>query len=150
VDTGGSLIEPRGVAVDRAGNIYIADTGNHVIRRVSPGALITTIAGTGQLGATGDGGPATEATLSGLADVAVGPQGEEIYVADTGNGCVRVIRADGTIATVAGVCGSPGLAGDNGPATAARLDRPGGIALDADGNLFIADTHNQRVRVVYR
>ena len=63
---------------------------------------------------------------------------------------MRVVRDDGTIATVAGTCGSPGLAGDGGPATAARLDRPGGIALDADGNLYIADTHNQRVRVVYR
>jgi sugar lactone lactonase YvrE len=145
----GQSARPAGrIDIDATGNIYLADTNNNRVRKIDAAGGITTIAGTGQIGATGDGGPATEAKLSGLADVAVGPDG--IYVADTGNSCVRAIRADGTIATVAGVCGSPGLAGDNGPATDARLDRPGGIALDAEGNLFIADTHNQRVRVVYR
>ncbi|HMF41351.1 MAG TPA: hypothetical protein VKQ32_11675, partial [Polyangia bacterium] len=68
----------------------------------------------------------------------------------TQNDCVRVIRGDGTIATVAGVCGSEGFAGDGGPATEALIARPGGVALDTAGNLYIADTHNQRIRVVYR
>jgi len=145
----GQSARPAGrIDIDAAGNLYVADTVNNRVRKIDAAGVITTIAGNGQIGATGDGGPATEATLSGLADVAVGPDG--IYVADTGNSCVRIIRDDGTIATVAGLCGSAGLAGDDGPATEARLDRPGGIALDAAGNLYIADTHNQRVRVVYR
>jgi sugar lactone lactonase YvrE len=101
-------------------------------------------------GSGGDGGPATDASLSGLADVEVAPNGD-VYIADTANGCVRVVHAsDGIIATVAGTCGAPGFEGDGGPATEAKLSKPGGIALDADGNLYIADTHNQRVRIVYR
>jgi len=145
----GQSARPAGrIDVDAAGNVYIADTLNNRVRKIDTAAVITTIAGSGQIGATGDGGPATEATLSGLADVAVGPDG--IYIADTGNGCVRVVREDGIIATAAGTCGSPGFAGDDGPATSAKLDRPGGIALDTAGNLYIADTHNHRVRVVYR
>jgi hypothetical protein len=145
----GQSARPAGrIDIDAAGNLYIADTLNNRVRKIDAGGVITSVAGTGQIGHDGDGGPATAATLNGLADVAVGPDG--IYIADTGNGCVRVLRDDGTIATVAGVCGSAGFAGDGGPATAARLDRPGGIALDAAGNLYIADTHNQRIRVVYR
>jgi hypothetical protein len=145
----GQSARPAGrIDIDAAGNLYLADTLHHRVRRIDTAGVITTVAGIGQVGATGDGGPATEATLNGLADVAVGPDG--LYVADTGNGCVRVIGLDGAIATTAGTCGSPGFAGDGGPATAARLDRPGGIALDTAGNLYIADTYNQRVRVVYR
>jgi DNA-binding beta-propeller fold protein YncE len=145
----GQSARPAGrIDVDAGGSVYVADTLNNRVRKIDPTGVITTIAGTGTIGATGDGGPATEATLSGLADVAVGPDG--VYVADTGNGCVRVIRNDGTIATAAGTCGAPGFAGDGGPAIGAKLDRPGGIALDGAGNLFIADTYNQRIRVVYR
>jgi hypothetical protein len=145
----GQSARPAGrIDVDAAGNVYIADTLNSRARRIDAAGVITTVAGNGQIGATGDGGPATEATLSGLADVAVGPDG--LYIADTGNGCVRVVHDDGIIATVAGTCGSPGFAGDDGPATSAQLDRPGGIALDTAGNLYIADTHNHRIRVVYR
>jgi DNA-binding beta-propeller fold protein YncE len=145
----GQSARPAGrIDIDAAGNLYLADTLNHRVRRIDAAGVITTVAGSGLAGATGDGGPATAATLDGLADVAVGPDG--LYVADTGNSCVRVIRADGTIATVAGTCGAAGFAGDGGPATSARLDRPGGIAVDAAGNLYIADTYNQRVRVVHR
>jgi hypothetical protein len=145
----GQSARPAGrLDVDAAGNLYVADTLNNRVRKIDAAGVITTIAGNGQLGAGGDGGPATEASLNGLADVAVGPDG--IYIADTGNGCVRLARDDGTIATVAGVCGSPGFAGDEGPATEAQLNKPGGVALDAAGNLYIADTHNQRIRVVYR
>jgi hypothetical protein len=145
----GQSARPAGrLDIDALGNLYVADTLNHRVRKIDLAGVITTIAGNGQPGAGGDGGPATEASLNGLADVAVGPDG--IYIADTGNGCVRVVRDDGTIATVAGVCGSPGFAGDDGPATQAQLNKPGGIALDTAGNLYIADTHNQRIRVVYR
>jgi len=146
---GQSALPAGRIDIDTVGNLYIADTLNSRVRKIDAASgMITTIAGNGQVGATGDGGPATDATLNGLADVAVGPDG--IYIADTGNDCVRLIRDDGTIATVAGSCGTGGFAGDGGPATGALLDRPGGVALDSAGNLFIADTHNQRVRVVYR
>jgi len=145
----GQSARPAGrMDIDATGNLYIADTLNNRVRKIDAAGMITTIAGNGQLGAGGDGGPAIEASLNGLSDVAVGPDG--VYIADTANGCVRLVRADGTIATVAGTCGSPGFAGDAGPATQAQLNKPGGIALDAAGNLYIADTHNQRIRVVYR
>jgi len=145
----GQSARPAGrMDIDATGNLYIADTLNNRVRKIDAAGMITTIAGNGQLGAGGDGGPAIEASLNSLADVAVGPDG--VYIADTNNGCVRLVRDDGTIATVAGVCGSPGFAGDDGPATQAQLNKPGGIALDTAGNLYIADTHNQRIRVVYR
>jgi hypothetical protein len=145
----GQAARPAGrIDIDAAGNLYLADTENYRVRKIDASGVITTIAGNGQWGALGDGGPATDAQLNGLSDVAVGPDG--IYIADTDNDCVRLIGGDGTIATVAGVCGSGGFAGDGGAATAALLDRPGGVALDSAGNLYIADTHNQRIRVVYR
>ncbi|HXU05421.1 MAG TPA: hypothetical protein VN903_30895 [Polyangia bacterium] len=147
----GQSARPAGrIDIDAAGNLYVADTLHDRVRRIDAVGVITTIAGTGTMGAGGDGGPATEATLNDPADVAVAPDGLAIYIADTGNGCVRRVGADGVITTVAGMCGVTGFEGDGGPATAAKLDRPGGIALDAAGNLYVADTHNQRVRVVYR
>ncbi len=81
-------------------------------------------------------------------DVAVAADGT-LYIADTFNGCVRKVDQDGIISTVAGRCGELGYSGDGGPATEAKLDRPYGVALDADGNLYIADTHNHVIRVVY-
>ncbi len=137
------------IDVDAQGNVFIADTLNVRVRKIDTAGIITTVAGNGQLGATGEGVPATEATLNGLADVAAGPDGS-LYIADTANSCIRVVRSDGIIATLAGRCGQSGFAGDGGPANEARLDRPGGIALDADGNLYVADTHNERIRVIYK
>jgi DNA-binding beta-propeller fold protein YncE len=125
--------------------------------------MVATVAGRGTFGAAGDGGPALEAELAQPVDVAIGPEGA-LYVADTENNCVRKIEG-GVITTVAGVCGPcsgriddacrcPAIdarcVGDGGPARAARLKRPTGIAFDPKGNLVIADTLNHRVRVVYR
>lgn len=137
--------------------LYIADTGNHRIRAVTPDGIIDTVAGTGPDefdptfggGYAGDGGPATEAELSRPTDIALDADGN-LYIADTDNSCVRRVDAEtGIITTAAGVCGQRGFDGDGGAPTEALLDRPYGVALDASGNLYIADTHNHRIRVVY-
>ena len=129
-------ILPGAVAVDAAGNLYISDTGNSVIRKVS-GGVITTIAGTGTAGFTGDNGAATSATLSGPAGIALDAAGN-LYIADYGNNRVRMISG-GTITTVAGN-GTATFAGDNGSATSASLSGPLDVKVDAAGNLYIADS----------
>ncbi len=136
---------PRGVAVDAAGNFYIADD-DHVIRKVTPNGTITTVVGTGTAGYSGDGGPATSAQLSWPAAVAVDGSGN-LYVADAGNNRIRKVAKDGTIATVAGT-GTWGYSGDGGPATSAQLSGPGGVAVDAAGNIYIWDTGNRVIRRV--
>ena len=138
------LDSPAGVAVDSSGNIYIADTHNNRIREVS-GGNIGTIAGTGVAGFFGDGAAATAALLSYPTAVAVDSSGN-IYIADTNNHRIREI-AGTTINTVAGN-GSQTYSGDGGLATAAGLDSPNGVAVDAAFNIYIGDTHNQRVRLV--
>lgn len=139
------LNKPLDVAVDHAGNVYIADTSNNVIRRVDRGGLITTVAGTGQRGFTGDGGPATAARLAAPTGVAVDRNGY-LYIADYDNYRVRRV-VNGTITTFAGN-GQYGWSGDGGEATAAMLRNPWDIVLAADGTMFIADTFNQRIRKV--
>jgi sugar lactone lactonase YvrE len=130
--------------------LYFTDTGNHVVRFLDIAAgTMNAFAGTGVAGASGDGGPAATATLSGPTDLAVGPDGE-LFVADTGNSCVRRIDPDGVISTAVGVCGQLGYEGDGGAAEDALLNQPYGVELDADGNLYVSDTYNQVVRVVYR
>ena len=130
--------------------MYIADTNNNVIRKVNlmTGA-ISTAAGTGAPGYTGDGALATAATLNSPEGVAVDAAGD-LYIADTNNDAVReVVAATGKIATIAGDgTGAPGFAGDGGLAISAKLNAPYGVALDAAGNLYIADSGNNRVRVV--
>jgi len=138
------LLVPSGVAVDSAGSLYIADAGNNRIRKVSNG-VITTVAGNGTLGYSGDGGPATNAQLNGPEGVAV-DSGGNIYIADMDNNRIRKV-SNGVITTVAGN-GTQGLSGDNGPAVSAELYRPEGIAVDATGNLYIADTWNNRIRIL--
>ncbi len=142
--TAAQLDHPTSVAVDTAGNVYVADSENHSIRRIGLGGTIETIAGTGVAGDSGDGGPATEARLSFPFGVAVDANGN-VYVADTVNHRVRRIGTDGTIKTVAGT-GAAGYAGDDGAATAAQLDQPAGLAVDAAGNVYVADWGNHRVR----
>jgi sugar lactone lactonase YvrE len=144
--TSAGLSYPGGVAVDAAGNLYIADTSNHRVRKVSTSGTITTVAGNGTFGFSGDDGPATNATLSYPTEVAVDAVGN-LYIADTGNLRVRKVSASGTITTVAGN-GIYGFSGDGGPATNASLVIPRGVAVDAVGNLYIADYGNSRVRKV--
>jgi sugar lactone lactonase YvrE len=142
------LDSPSGLAIDAAGNLYIADTHNHRVRKFTAAtALITTIAGMGKAGYSGDGGPATAAQLDRPTALAIDPAGN-LYFADTDNHRVRRIAAGtGVITTVAGD-GIEGFSGDGGPATLSAIDSPSGLAIDADGNLFVADTHNGRIRRV--
>ncbi|HEY2459680.1 MAG TPA: Ig-like domain repeat protein [Candidatus Acidoferrum sp.] len=142
--TKAGLDSPSGIAVDAAGNIFIADTRNNRIRVVS-GSTITTIAGNGAPGFSGDGAAALAASLRFPRGIALDASGA-VYVADTGNHVVRKISA-GIITTVAGN-GLEGFSGDLGPATSANLASPVGLAVDAAGNLYIADTGNRRVRFV--
>jgi uncharacterized protein (TIGR03437 family) len=140
------LSAPQAVAVDSAGNFYIADTANNVVRKVTTGGVISTIAGNGKAGYGGDGSAATGAQLNSPQGLAV-DAGGNLYIADTQNARVRKVTAGGTISTVAGN-GTPGFGGDNGTATAAQLNIPVGLAVDASNNLYIADFTNNRIRKV--
>ncbi|MFI8404976.1 RICIN domain-containing protein [Streptomyces sp. NPDC085463] len=137
---------PREVAVDGAGNLYIADTDNHRVRKVAPDGTITTVAGTGHAAFSGDGGPAVSARLNGPFGVAVDSEGV-LYIADYHNHRIRKVTPDGKISTVAGSA-SAGSRGDNGPAASAQLNRPHSVTVDSAGNLYIADSLNHRVRKV--
>jgi sugar lactone lactonase YvrE len=134
------------IVFDTSGNLYIADTGNHRVRKVDPSGVITTVAGNGNAGTNGDNGPATMAELNGPTDVEIAPDGT-LYIADTQNSCVRAVR-DGMISTVAGHCGTRGTTGDGADPAMALLDRPFGVETDSSGNLYIADTYNHRIRLV--
>ncbi len=142
------LDSPRGLAIDGAGNLYIADTRNHRVRVVAAGSgIIRTVAGTGAAGFSGDGGAAIAARLSLPTALAVDSVGN-LYLADSGNQRIRrVVLATGVISTVAG-SGVQGGAGDQGLAVAAALDTPWGLAVNGAGDLFLADLHNGRVRRV--
>lgn len=145
----GSNPPPAGtLALDEAGRLYIADTLNHAIRRIDFEAdTIETVLGTGEAGYGGDEGPGTAAQLNNPRDIEFGPDGR-LYVADELNHRVRALDIEtGIVTTVAGN-GAAEFAGDEGPASAAGLNRPTGVAFDAEGVLYIADSHNHRIRTV--
>lgn len=146
--TAAELSDPSGVAFDALGNLYIADLNNSHIRMVNTSGIINTIAGCNFGGYSGDGGPATAAELGEASGIALDALGN-LYIADASNQCIRKVNTSGIINTIAGL--GPlgyGYSGDGGPATAAELDVPSNIALDASGNLYIVDNQNSCIRKV--
>lgn len=137
---------PTRVRADGEGNLFICDTNNHAIRKVDPAGIITTLAGTGTAGFSGDGGPADRARLNTPYDLRLGPDGA-VYVADSGNNVIRRIDPHGLITTVIGT-GRAGFTGDEGHAISCQLRFPVGLELGPDGSLWISDTFNHRVRRV--
>ncbi|HTX38472.1 MAG TPA: IPT/TIG domain-containing protein [Bryobacteraceae bacterium] len=137
---------PLGVAVDSKGNVYIADSENHRIRKVTPAGIITTVAGNGTGGYSGDGGPAVDAELNRPWSVAVDSVGD-LFIADYNNSRIREVNTQGIISTIAGGYG-PGYSGDGGPALQAMLSFPTGLALDTNGTLYVADASNNVIRAL--
>ena len=144
--TAASINIPSGVAVDKSGNVYIADQGNARIRKVSTSGIITTLAGTGTIGFTADGATATSARIAQPLAVAVDTSGN-VYFAEQNNHRIRKISTTGILTTVAGN-GAASFAGDGGQATAASISYPAGVWLDAAKNIYIADAGNNRIRKV--
>ena len=144
--TAAQLNFPSDVEVDAAGNLYIADTGNQRIRKVTPAGIISTVAGNGSAGFSGDGAAATSAGLWFPLGVSRDPAGN-LFIADSFNNRIRKVTPAGIISTVAGN-GSDGFSGDGGSATAAALTQPSGTFVDSAGNLLIADRLNHRIRKV--
>lgn len=149
----GQLADPAGrIAYDLEGALLFADSDNNRIRRVSPDGIVTTVAGTGEAGYSGDGGPGTDAMLNHPVDVEVAADGT-VWFTDVDNHCVRTLDEDGVIETAVGQCdsareeGDIDFGGDGGPPTEAILDRPYGIEL-GQGRLWVADSYNGRIRVV--
>lgn len=143
---GAKLFYPGGVDVDRFGNVYIADTSNLRVRRVAANGTIETIAGTGESGSSGDGGPATSATFGLPAALAVDAVGQ-VYVADTRNHRIRKIDSEGIITTIAGT-GEPGDSGDGGPATEANVEWPEAVAVDGIGQVYFTSARANRIRMI--
>lgn len=142
------LTQPAGIAVDNSGNIYIADPSNSVIRKVNPAGIMSTFAGNGTAGYSGDNGPATKAQfqIGSPQGLAVDPAGN-VYASDYQNHAIRKINTKGIISTIAGT-GAPDYAGDGGPAILAKIWYPIGIATDIAGNVFITDSYNNTIREI--
>lgn len=144
--TAAQLNSPTGLSIDATGNIYFTDQGNQRVRKINTAGIISTVAGNGTPGFSGDGGQAMTAQLNAPIDVAVNNAGE-IFIADQNNHRIRKVDGNGIITTLTGD-GSPAFSGDGGPATAAEVNNPYGITVDADGNIFVGDAFNYRVRKI--
>jgi sugar lactone lactonase YvrE len=144
--TGANLFSSNGLALDANGNLYIADSGNHRVRKVGLDGIISTVAGNGTAGFSGDGAAAKNAQLNYPVNLAFTASGD-LLIADYGNHRIRRVAADGVISTIAGT-GTEGSAGDGAAATAAQLNNPIGLAVGADGSVFIGDAQNHRVRKI--
>jgi len=138
--------DPNSLASDKQGNIYIAEAANNRIRKIDTKGIVTTVAGNGEHADSGDGGPALQAGIRSMDDIAISPEGE-LHILGTNTHKVRKITQDGKIVTVAGK-GYAGFFGDGGPATKAMLKNPAAISFDSKGNLYIADMGNNRIRKV--
>ncbi len=143
--TAAQFTSPSGLCFDAAGNLYVADYWR--VRKITPAGIITTFAGNGTLGYSGDGGPATAAAINNIVGICLDATGN-LYIADQGNNVVRKVTTAGIISTYAGT-GTAGFSGDGGPAAAARLNEPTGVRMDGSNNLYIADYSNQRIRKVF-
>jgi hypothetical protein len=144
--TATQLNAPSNITFDSSGNMYITDSANFRVRKVSGGS-VSTYAGNGTAGFSGDGKAATAAEINGVFGLNFDTSGN-LYLADTGNNCIREISTAGIISNPAGICQSGGFAGDTGVATSANLEDPVFVLLDSAGDEYIADSGNNRVRLV--
>ena len=144
--TEASIDHPTSVAVGAGGSVFFIDSGNFRVRRIAADGTVSTVAGNGTQGYSGDGGPAVDAQISDANGIAVDAAGS-LYIGDSGNNVVRLVAPAGTITTVAGT-GSPGFSGDDGAAASAELNFPIGVAIDVSDDLLIADAGNNRIRKV--
>jgi sugar lactone lactonase YvrE len=144
--TAAEVAEVQGSRFDKAGNLYVAQCGPAAIRKIDTTGTITTVAGTGTDGFSGDGGPATSAQLNCASGVAIDAAGD-LFIADYLNNRIREVNAEGIINTIAGN-GTPGFTGDGGPAASAEINLPNDVDVDAAGDVYIADSGNNRVREI--
>ncbi|HEU0116448.1 MAG TPA: hypothetical protein VFQ80_17290, partial [Thermomicrobiales bacterium] len=146
--TAATVWQPFAVAIDAAGNVLFTDTLSRRVRRIAPNGVVTAFAGTGDLGSSGDGGPATAATFNRPSGIVVDKAGN-VYISDELNHRIRKVAPNGTISTIAGTGeGFGGYGGDGGPAKDAQFSFPVGLAVDGTGNLYIADSDNNRIRKI--
>ncbi len=143
--TQATMNNPTAASFDALGNLYVTDQYNHRIRKIDTNGIITTVAGNGVPAFGGDGGPAISASLNFPGETAIDSAGN-LFIVDTANQVIRKVTAEGTISTVAGIPGTTGIGGNNGPPLQAQFNYPFALALDTPGNLYVGDTNNNRVR----